>query len=77
MTEAGERLLVRETVVTHKATGVTVRVDNRGAPVQFHAPSHKAQRDQALKIMEVKLGHPVDRDECNYEFLIHEERTYE
>lgn len=77
MTEAGERLLVRETVVVHTATGLTVRVNNRDVPVHFHAPSHKAQRDEALQIMGIKLGRPVGHEECTYEFLIHEEEQHE
>lgn len=70
MTKAGDRIMYRETIVTHRATGETVTVTNAGIPLDQRQPKHMEQRDRALVLLSGKLGKAVERDECIFEFNI-------
>lgn len=72
MTNTGNRIMNRTTKATHKETGITVIVDNYDIPITEKGRSHLQQRDIAINILSEKLGVNVDRDKCEFEFLIEE-----
>lgn len=70
MTNAGDRVLCRETTVKHKETGVAVTVSNRDIPSDQRQPSHMEQRGKSIKLLSEKLGAEVLPSECLFEFVI-------
>jgi hypothetical protein len=70
MTEAGDRVMYRETKIRHIETGFVIIVSNSGIPVDEKQPSHLEQRNQALNLMSSKLGTNVSRSECEFDFII-------
>jgi hypothetical protein len=70
MTKAGERILCRETIATHKETGKTVTITNAYIPIGQRQPHHQEQRNDALNLLSGLAGRTVDRTECCFEYKI-------
>lgn len=70
MTEAGNRIMYRETKAKHIETGFVITISNSGIPINEKQPSHLEQRNQALSLMSNKLGANVSRSECEFDFNV-------
>ena len=73
MTEAGDRIMNRRTIVRHKETGLEITVDNSDIPVHLEPRSHIQQRELALQLMARNLGTAVDIGDCTFEFIVDDE----